>query len=404
MNCLPASRERVAPRDVRLFARERHGLSADASVSPPRCRARVGFERRRLASRASQRLLSLVHRLRRAREPKVPRAPIDRRGDFAVTVRVSSTASSPATRERRRRVRRTSRRPRRVPRYRRHRRSRAYHGVQRVVSVPARSCHSSHISRISRISRNRRRTSPSTRGCGPGPLRRDGVVLLVVVVVVVERSAQPADGDERRSRASTSFASSIVFRFASPRRRSRFVVHERDDARNRTVVSAGRGPRVARVRERLAVRIAVRIAVDTRAEIRRREFRRLRRRHRSTMNGRRRQTRGSRSEPRRRDERRRGSDRAIREVFDVAHGGVAETVPIAPRHHDRATDDAVVAIGDGGDDASLVHLRHLVVVVVFAFIFFETVVVEPRDDARVENRAAPQSRRRETFVTVRDAV
>ena len=70
MNCLPASRERVAPRDVRLFARERHGLSADASVSPPRCRARVGFERRRLASRASQRLLSLVHRLRRAREPK----------------------------------------------------------------------------------------------------------------------------------------------------------------------------------------------------------------------------------------------------------------------------------------------------------------------------------------------
>ena len=41
MNCLPASRERVAPRDVRLFARERHGLSADASVSPPRCRARV---------------------------------------------------------------------------------------------------------------------------------------------------------------------------------------------------------------------------------------------------------------------------------------------------------------------------------------------------------------------------
>ena len=397
MNCLPASRERVAPRDVRRFARERHGLSADASVSPPRCRARVGFERRRLASRASQRLLSLVHRLRRAREPKVPRAPIDRRGDFAVTVRVSSTASSPATRERRRRVRRTSRRPRRVPRYRRHRRSRAYHGVQRVVSVPARS------RRSSRISRNRRRTSPSTRGCEPGPFRRDGVVVVLLVVVVVERSAQPADGDERRSRASTSFASSIVFRFASPRRRSRFVVHERDDARNRTVVSAGRGPRVARVRERLAVRIAVRIAVDTRAEIRRREFRRLRRRHRSTMNGRRRQTRGSRSEPRLRDERRRGSDRAIREVFDVAHGGVAETVPIAPRHHDRATDDAVVAIGDGGDDASLVHLRHLVVVV-FAFIFFETVVVEPRDDARVENRAAPQSRRRETFVTVRDAV
>ena len=402
MNCLPASRERVAPRDVRLFARARHGRSADASVSPPRFRARVGFYRRRLASRASQRLLSLVHRLRRAREPKVPRAPIDRRGDFAVTVRVSSTASSPATRERRRRVRRTSRRPRRVPRYRRHRRSRAYHGVQRVVSVPARSRRSAHISRISRISRNRRRTSTSTRGRGSGPFRRDGVVFLLVVV---ERSAQPADGDERRSRASTSFASSIVFRFASPRRRSRFVVHERDDARNRTVVSAGRGPRVARVRERLAVRIAVRIAVDTRAEIRRREFRRLRRRHRSTMNGRRRQTRGSRSEPRLRDERRRGSDRAICEVFDVAHGGVAETVPIAPRHHDRATDDAVVAIGDvvvigdGGDDASLV-----VFAFAFARIFFETVVVEPRDDARVENRAAPQSRRRETIVTVRDAV
>ena len=106
------------------------------------------------------------------------------------------------------------------------------------------------------------------------------------------------------------------------------------------------------------------------------------------MNGRRRQTRGSRSEPRLATSGGAVRINAIREVFDVAHGGVAETVPIAPRHHDRATDDAVVAIGDGlGDDASLVHLRHLVVVVVFAFIFFETVVVEPRDDARVENRA-----------------
>lgn len=149
-------RERVARRGARIFARERHRLFADATVSPPRLRARdrFRFQRRRLASRASQRLLRLVHRLRRARQPIVPRAPIDRRGDPAETVRLPSTASAPApaTLKRRRRVRRPSRRPRRVPRDRRHRHSRVYQSVQRVV--PARS---------RRVRTSRSRSSAPTR-------------------------------------------------------------------------------------------------------------------------------------------------------------------------------------------------------------------------------------------------